>query len=387
MANQEHLKILRQGVEIWNRWREENPKTEPDLAEADLRAADLSRANLRDASFFMANLRRANLTRTDLKFAQLAEADLSSADLAGADLSAAILTWANLTEANLTGANLFMAQVHEAKLIGTRLDGADLGRTNFRGTELARIVDLDLVALGAGHEALASDALREAPWIRVFIGSRGQFDSKHDPEDDSYWLIRQGDETIHRAVVRRLAAEQGLGDGSTVEFSEGAELASHVFISYVRENEEIVDKLCADLEAHGIQVWRDRDRILPGQRWQDAIRSAIKEGAFFIACFSREYLEKDHSFMNEELTLAIEELRQKPTNRVWFIPALLSDCTPPARNIGAGETIRDLQWVNLNEEWARGIGLITKSIRGGDAVAIRAEQRRGSKRVGLKKGK
>ena len=63
----------------------------------------------------------------------------------------------------------------------------------------------------------------------------------------------------------------------------------HVFISYVSENIETVDKLCETLKSHGIKVWLDRNDIDPGSRWKQAIRKAIREGAFFIACFSKEY--------------------------------------------------------------------------------------------------
>ncbi len=42
MANEEHLKILKQGVEAWNEWREKNPKITPGLSKADLYKADLS---------------------------------------------------------------------------------------------------------------------------------------------------------------------------------------------------------------------------------------------------------------------------------------------------------------------------------------------------------
>ena len=41
MANEEHLKILKQGVEQWNKWRLENA-IRPDLVDANLSSADLS---------------------------------------------------------------------------------------------------------------------------------------------------------------------------------------------------------------------------------------------------------------------------------------------------------------------------------------------------------
>ena len=83
----------------------------------------------------------------------------------------------------------------------------------------------------------------------------------------------------------------------------------HVFISYVRENRDIVDRLAAELKRRGVIVWLDRNDIEPGARWQDAIKKAIRSGKFFLACFSREFNERDRSYMNEELTLAIGELR------------------------------------------------------------------------------
>ncbi len=45
MANQEHLDILKQGVETWNQWRKEHPEIQPDLGEAILNEADLSEAD------------------------------------------------------------------------------------------------------------------------------------------------------------------------------------------------------------------------------------------------------------------------------------------------------------------------------------------------------
>ena len=49
MANEEHLKILKQGVEQWNQWRLENA-IRPDLSDANLSNADLSDADLSNAN-------------------------------------------------------------------------------------------------------------------------------------------------------------------------------------------------------------------------------------------------------------------------------------------------------------------------------------------------
>ena len=45
MANDEHVAMLKQGVDAWNAWRRENPHIRPDLLGADLSGADLRRAD------------------------------------------------------------------------------------------------------------------------------------------------------------------------------------------------------------------------------------------------------------------------------------------------------------------------------------------------------
>lgn len=61
MANPEHLKIVKQGVEAWNRWREENPDVKPDLDGARLDEVCLDGARLVDASCVGTRLNSANL--------------------------------------------------------------------------------------------------------------------------------------------------------------------------------------------------------------------------------------------------------------------------------------------------------------------------------------
>jgi uncharacterized protein YjbI with pentapeptide repeats len=55
MANDEHVAMLKKGVDAWNAWRVENPEIRPDLSEADLSKANLAGANLREANLIRAS--------------------------------------------------------------------------------------------------------------------------------------------------------------------------------------------------------------------------------------------------------------------------------------------------------------------------------------------
>jgi Pentapeptide repeats (8 copies) len=131
MANQEHLDLLKQGVETWNQWRKEHPETQPDLQRADLIGVSLRQANLLGANLLGAILSRANLFEATLFRANLFEANLSEADLFGATFTAANLRRADLTRANLTRTTLSEADFSEANLTGANLSEATIVRTKF----------------------------------------------------------------------------------------------------------------------------------------------------------------------------------------------------------------------------------------------------------------
>src|SRR6266480_4081164 len=86
MANQEHLEILKQGVFVWNKWRDVQKNIRPDLNEVDLSNTNLRGAILIEADLSNANLKGADLSRTFLRGAFLRGADLSQVDLSRADL-------------------------------------------------------------------------------------------------------------------------------------------------------------------------------------------------------------------------------------------------------------------------------------------------------------
>jgi HEAT repeat protein len=149
---------------------------------------------------------------------------------------------------------------------------------------------------------------------------------------------------------------------------------THVFISYVRQNRDVVDKLAKELTNRGVVVWLDRHNIDPGGRWRDAIKKAIQSGTFFIACFSKEYNERDKTYMNEELTLAIDELRERPSDKTWFIPILINEARIPSRRISNAEDLSALQATMLYEDWESGINRILRALRYDDPALARIWQ-------------
>ena len=163
--------------------------------------------------------------------------------------------------------------------------------------------------------------------------------------------IRSGPEVDKR---RREAFKARLVNHNNMEIKRAREMR-HVFISYCHEDKGSVYDLCRVLSSHNVVVWIHRDHLVPGILWKQVIQQAINNGDFFIACFSKESNSREKTYMNEELSIAIERLKQKPYDKIWFIPVKLNDCEIPDIEIAEGNTLRDMQYINLYENWETGI--------------------------------
>ncbi|MBD2247948.1 pentapeptide repeat-containing protein [Nostoc sp. FACHB-888] len=176
MANEEHLAILRQGVQVWNEWRKNNPEIEPVLSNvnfsrADLSDADLSLSNLRKADFTEANLTDSYFEKATLECSELRGAILGKSDfleiayfegiedipfnpgedndenfiecsfehkiLRGINFSNSILTAAKFYKANLINTSFYKADIAQAKLNYSILREANFLRANLSGIDLS----------------------------------------------------------------------------------------------------------------------------------------------------------------------------------------------------------------------------------------------------------
>ena len=146
-------------------------------------------------------------------------------------------------------------------------------------------------------------------------------------------------------IVRQYDLRSFSGRGLS---SSASSIAGHAFLSYVREDSRQVDELQGMLERAGVPVWRDTADLWPGEDWRAKIRHAITNNALvFIACFSQASISRDKSYQNEELTLAIEQMRMRSPDDPWLIPVRLNECEIPDREIGAGRTLASIQRADL----------------------------------------
>ena len=139
MANPEHLKILQQGVEVWNKWRAEHPRLTPDLCNSCFNGAELVDANLQDGDLAGAKIRRANLCGANLMFANLQRADLCDSSfglgvLAGANCSYASFQGADFRYSVLLEANFGNTDLWQTDFTGAGLKGADFKQARMEGT-------------------------------------------------------------------------------------------------------------------------------------------------------------------------------------------------------------------------------------------------------------
>jgi len=132
MPAEQHIQLINQGTDVWNRWRESNPDETPDLSQADLRGKQFSKINLKNANLQDAKLQFCNLTGAVLNGANITKAKFLEANLQYANLQNATLEGANFFEANLQYANLQNANAKQAQFN----DDVMLNQANLKGCDL-----------------------------------------------------------------------------------------------------------------------------------------------------------------------------------------------------------------------------------------------------------
>lgn len=113
-----------------------------------------------------------------------------------------------------------------------------------------------------------------------------------------------------------------------------------VFLCHAHSDAVAVRALYNRLVKDGVDVWLDKEKILPGQDWELEIRKAVRESDVVVVCHSKQFNQK--GFRQKEVRIALEEADLLPKGEIFIIPARLEEC----------DVLEDLQrwhWVDLFE--------------------------------------
>src|SRR5690242_2023502 len=132
--------------------------------------------------------------------------------------------------------------------------------------------------------------------------------------------------------------------------------APQVFLAHVKEDSETVERLYGALESAAFAPWMDVRKLVPGQNWPRAIERAIETSDYFIACFSRNSVNKWGGFQ-AEIRYALDCARRIPLDEIFVVPVRLDACRMP-RSIQ-----RELQYVDLFPDWERGVDQLLDTLR------------------------
>jgi uncharacterized protein YjbI with pentapeptide repeats len=346
MADKKHLAILKQGVEVWNNWKLENPLDVLDLRDADLSRTNLIGVDLRGVDLDGANFSQATFSR-EYSFGTVttggitgsypSRMEISGTDFSGASLREANFYRANLRDVDLMGANLYKANLQEAflcranlrgaKLIGVNLSGADLSGVDFSGADLGMAIFCstnlrDANLRGANFmEAVVNSENRDRAQIigadlsRALVGFteftdvnlalvRGLETLKHDGPS----II--GIDTIYRSggkIPDKFLKGAGLPDGM-IGYIHSIAGVSHFyscFISYSTNNQEFADRLHADLYSKGVRCWFAPHDVKGGKKLHEQINQAIHTYDKLLLILS------DSSMKSEWVKTEIAEARQR----------------------------------------------------------------------------
>src|SRR3954469_4076422 len=115
-----------------------------------------------------------------------------------------------------------------------------------------------------------------------------------------------------------------------------------VYLSYAREDTELVVELQRRIEAMGQRVWRDQTQLTPGGDWQAELTEAIATARMVLFCVGATGLGE---WQRDELGLADARARRDPD--FLFTAALLPSAQADFPATALPFSLRRRQWLDL----------------------------------------
>lgn len=263
---QKHLSLLKQGANVWNKWRDENPSIKPDLSQTELR-------NLK--------LHDTNFSHTDL-----AGCDFYGTSLHGSDFSFAYLGGTAFVGTVLSGTKFFQAEIYGTQFIKSLLHGANFSNSRMRDAVFCD-VDISLVEgldkiIHLGSSTIGIDTMYKS--------------GGHIPKD----------------FLRGTGTPENFIDQIIPLASWGIQMYHSCFISYSNHDENFVKKLHSDLLGKGVRCWFAPEDMKIGERIRSSIDKSINKHDKLLLVLSKHSIASQ--WVEKEVETAFElESRQGQT--------------------------------------------------------------------------
>jgi hypothetical protein len=294
MANVEQLKILEQGVDIWNNWRGEHPSVKIDLVGAMLSEADLQWV------------------------------DFSRSDLRTANLSLAKLTDARLTNADLSGANLIGTDFSSSRLSGARFNDTSLNNTNFTNVDLSETLGLSEAShWGISHVSNRTLQLSKGNIPVSFLRGCGL----SDLDIEAAKLAQPGLDPGQVTEITYKIHQLYLGGG--IQYYS-------CFISYSSRDHDFAQHLYDDLQNNGVRCWFAPEDLKIGDQIRPRIDQEIRLRDKLLVILSENSVKSE--WVGDEVEAALEE--ESKSNRLVLFPIRLDDAVMSTRDDWAAKIKR-----------------------------------------------
>lgn len=143
-----------------------------------------------------------------------------------------------------------------------------------------------------------------------------------------------------------------------------------IFISYSRQDEQVADKIVANLDSLGIPVWLDRREIQPGDSFLEKMNQGIGQASYVLVLFSNSSLQS--KWVTREWASALAN--QSTT----LIPILLEDgAIPPL--------LQDIVYIDFVSDHEKGLVNLANFFDQELSVITLVKGRRGSASIPLHK--
>lgn len=279
MANPEHVEILKQGAEVWNEWREENPDVKILIEDAELKSINLAGVNL------------SGIGLSSVKFydAELNDANFDESSLVGVNFK-----YSNLDYVRVTNAYLYECNINICPLYKAEFAYATIFNSYFRNTRLIE-VNFSSAMIGAcvfSNVVMYKNHLNDIAY--------------RDPSTIGLDTLLLSKGQIPVSFLKGCGVPEAF-ISIIPEITEQAAGYFKCFLSHSTSDDDFCNPLKDDLEKKGVLVWKfSKDARMGRGVWEEIENPIMNYDKVLLVC-SENSLQSGPVLREIERTLQRED--------------------------------------------------------------------------------